>query len=310
MPKSTSPLATYAVPWAGSALAFLGGMALLVEGKDHWPALAVIMGSAASGLGTFLLFRALKKAEKERALLDVRMLQSHKLASLGELTAGIAHEINNPLAIIGREAEWLQHLISTTEPATGFPREELLESVGEVVVQVNRCREITQNLLSFARKMEPIFQRVDVNRLVEDMVKLVETETQGKGIEIIRDYQQTLHPIMTDPPGLRQVILNLLNNARQAIEGKGRITIRTRALEDGRVQIAVEDTGCGIPKEHLPRIFDPFFTTKAHGKGTGLGLSISHGLVDRLGGRIWVRSEPGLGSTFVVELPANPRRAS
>jgi two-component system NtrC family sensor kinase len=310
MLKSRIELARYGIPWLGPAMAFLGGLALLAEGKGQWPAIAVIFGSVLSAGGIYSLLRSLRKGEKERALLDVRMLQSHKLASLGELTAGIAHEINNPLAIIGREAEWLEHLLSTMPPAEGVPRKELLESVREVGVQVNRCREITQNLLSFARKMEPIFQKVDVNRLVEDMVKLVETETQGKGIEIVRDYQQPMEPIMTDPPGLRQVMLNLLNNARQAIEGRGQITIRTRALEDGRVQIAVEDTGCGIPREHLPRIFDPFFTTKAHGKGTGLGLSICHGIVDRLGGRIWVRSEPGLGSTFVVELPAKPKRAS
>lgn len=266
-----------------------------------------LLGACFLSLVIVLGRREIQLLKEQRSALDSRMIHSHKLAAIGELSAGIAHEINNPLAIIGREAELLTHLVQEGSSGKGVSWGEILESVREIARQVERCKEITQNLLSFARKMEPVFQRVDINKLVEDMVRLVEVETQGKGIEILRDYDGGLQPLYTDPPGLRQVILNLLNNARQALEGKGTITVRTRGLHGGGVQIAIEDTGCGIPRELLPRIFDPFFTTKAQGKGTGLGLSICHGIVDRLGGRIWVRSEVGLGSTFVVELPAEPK---
>lgn len=238
--------------------------------------------------------------------MDSRLIHSHKLAALGELSSGIAHEINNPLAVIGREAEWMIHLLENSSAGEKISGQDLLESVREVISQVERCREITQNLLGFARKMEPVFQKVDMNKLVEDMVKLVEREVQDKGIQIKREYEKDLAPIRTDPPGLRQVILNLLNNARQAMEGGGTIEVKTRASSSGGVEIEIKDTGCGIPQEHLPRIFDPFFTTKAHGKGTGLGLSICHGIVDRLGGRIRVRSRVGFGSSFVVELPGLP----
>lgn len=292
------------LPWLGVGITALGALGVLLEGSEPWLAAILLLGSTLCGASAAALLAELGKADRERALLDARMVQSHKLAALGELSAGIAQEINNPLAIIGREAELMEHLVQSSSAAQDVPKAELQESIREVSRQVERCREITRNLLSFARKMEPVFQRVDLNRLVEDMVRLVERETQGKGIEIRREYCQGLEPIRTDPPGLRQVILNLLNNARQATEQGGTITVRTRSVGPGTVEIEVEDTGCGIPQEHLSRIFDPFFTTKAHGKGTGLGLSICHGIVDRLGGRIRVRSQVGLGSTFTVELSA------
>lgn len=288
---------------AGAGLSGLGLCGLLIGQGSPWANASLVLGIGLCWAATAGLYMQLRKSERQRALLDSRMVQSHKLAALGELSAGIAHEINNPLAIIGREAELMLHLLGQ---GVEIPREELLESAREVAGQVERCKEITQNLLNFARKMEPVFQQVDINRLVEDMVKLVERETQGKGIEIKREYDKNLGPIRTDPPGLRQVILNLLNNARQAMEQGGIIEVRTQASPAGGVQIMIRDTGCGIPQEHLSRIFDPFFTTKAQGKGTGLGLSICHGIVDRLGGRIRVKSQVGLGSTFVVELPARP----
>jgi two-component system NtrC family sensor kinase len=293
-------------PSLAVGLTGLGSLGLLLGEGSHWVLGVLLLGVVLCWVAMARLFFQLGRAERERALLDARMVQSHKLAALGELSAGIAHEINNPLAIIGREAEWMEHLVGSSSGGDESSRQEMLESIREVARQVDRCREITQNLLSFARKMEPVFQRVDVNRLVEDMVRLVERETQGHGIQIQREYGQDLQPIRTDPPGLRQVILNLLNNARQAMEQGGTIRVRTSATSSGGIQIAVQDTGCGIPQEHLPRIFDPFFTTKAQGKGTGLGLSICHGIVHRLGGRIWVRSQVGLGSTFVVELPSRP----
>jgi len=132
---------------------------------------------------------------------------------------------------------------------------------------------------------------------------LVEKEAQHRHITIRKQYQPALPVIYSDPPLLRQVILNLLNNAIQAIDRNGGVTIITQAAENKQVMLQINDTGCGIPKEHLAQIFDPFFTTKPQGKGTGLGLSICHGIIERLGGRIFVASEVGQGSSFTIKLP-------
>ncbi len=249
-----------------------------------------------------LLLRQVATAREQECFLDRQLIQSQKLAAIGELSAGIAHEINNPLAIIAQEIEWARLQFEGKTPE-GPQLEEARESLNEIAVQVERCREITHKLLDFARKRDPLIQGADLNKLIEDMAKLVEKESSQKGIPIVRDYQSDLPPIFTDPPLLRQVILNLLNNAVYAIQQNGTITIRTRIPESGQVEMAISDTGIGIRKEDLDKIFNPFFTTKPPGKGTGLGLSICHSIIVRLGGRIAVDSEPGKGTSFAVRLP-------
>jgi len=144
---------------------------------------------------------------------------------------------------------------------------------------------------------------VDFNRLIEDMTKWVERETKQHNIHIVRRFQKDLPEVVTDAPLLRQVILNLLDNAAYAIQKDGAITLTTRLADHGRVEIIVTDTGSGISKENLGKIFDPFFTTKPPGKGTGLGLSICHRIIDKLGGHISVTSELGHGTTFTIRLP-------
>jgi len=251
-----------------------------------------------------LLVRLLQ-FEDQRVCLDRQLIQSQKLASIGELSSGIAHEINNPLAVIAQEVELLRHLIRNL----GSNGEELIDvndSLREIAHQVNRCREITHKLLDFARKSEPLIQSTDVNKLVEDMARLVEIEAGPKRIRIERDYDPALPAARTDPPLLRQVILNLLNNATYAVGKDGTVTVKTRALGDNRLRIEVSDTGCGIDPDCASKIFDPFFTTKPPGKGTGLGLSICHNIITRLGGRITVASEPGKGAAFTIELPLKP----
>jgi signal transduction histidine kinase len=158
-------------------------------------------------------------------------------------------------------------------------------------------------LLDFARKQEPLIQGADVNKLIEDMARLVEKEATQKNIKLVRNYQKDLPRVQTDPPLLRQVVLNLLNNAAYAIGKDGDISISTRQSANNSVELVFSDTGCGIPKEQLDKIFDPFFTTKPPGKGTGLGLSISHSIIVKLGGRITVASEVGCGATFTIHLP-------
>jgi len=244
-----------------------------------------------------------RKANEQKSSLDEQLIQSQKFAAIGELSSGIAHEINNPLAIIGQESEWGIHLLQSDELRDFKQVNELTDSLREITLQVKRCKEITHRLLNFARKMETLLQRVDVNRLIEDMTKWVERETKQHNIHIVRRFQKDLPQVVTDAPLLRQVILNLLDNAAYAIQKDGAITLTTRLADHGQVEIIVTDTGSGISKENLGKIFDPFFTTKPPGKGTGLGLSICHRIIDKLGGHISVTSEPGHGTTFTIRLP-------
>jgi two-component system, NtrC family, sensor kinase len=244
-------------------------------------------------------------AERDKDWSAEQLLQSQKLASIGELSAGIAHEINNPLAIIRQEAEWLLHLFKKESPPDAA---EIKNCLTEVVHQVDRAREITHNLLNFARRQQPVVQAVDLNRLVEDMTLLVAKEAQHHHIAVVKQLQPDLPSINSDAPLLRQVILNLLNNAIQATGPDGTVTVTTREVEPNQVMVQIDDTGHGIPKENLAQIFDPFFTTKPQGKGTGLGLSICHGIIERLGGKISAASEVGRGSSFTVKLPQALKR--
>jgi len=244
--------------------------------------------------------------QKKNWLLDERLLQSQKLAALGQLSAGMAHEINNPLAIIRQEAEWMQQVLKKAEAVAGKEGEELQGSLRQIVQQVDRCTEIIRNLLDFARKREPVIQAVEINRIIEDMTMLVEKEAKHHNIKIVREYDRELPMIFSDAPQLRQVVLNLLTNAAHAIGQDGAITITTNQKGDGAIRILISDTGCGITPENLKKIFDPFFTTKPEGQGTGLGLSICHGIIQRLGGKIGVDSTVGRGTTFTIVLPRRP----
>ena len=277
-------------------------IALALFGEMVFAAFALVVAFV-SLLSVRRLTGLVAKANEQKYYLDQQLIQSQKLAAIGELSSGIAHEINNPLAIMGQETEWIKHLMKDDHlEAPGAP-EELRDSLREIVCQVERCKEITHKLLDFARKKEPLIQEADVNRLIEDMARLVEKEAAQKNIKIIRAYQKNLLRVPTDPPLLRQVVLNILNNAAYAIGNDGTITIATRQATDNSVELAFSDTGCGIAKEQLDKIFDPFFTTKPPGKGTGLGLSISHSIVVKLGGRITVASKVGKGTTFTIHLP-------
>ena len=231
------------------------------------------------------------------------------MTAIGQLSAGVAHEINNPLAIIRQEAQWMQTLLQTDHFLGIEEVKELQDALREIIQQVDRSKEITHNLLDFARKRPPVIQGVAVNKLIEDMAALVAKEARQKGIKIIRHLAPDLPLIYSDAPQLRQVILNLLNNATYAIQHNGAVTITTRPAGQDALEISVSDTGPGIPPADLPRIFDPFFTTKPPGQGTGLGLSICHGIIDKLGGRITVASEEGRGAAFTISLPVKPRES-
>ena len=232
-------------------------------------------------------------------------MQSQKLAAIGQLSSGIAHEINNPIAIIDQEAEWMSMILHENTVGHSDRNKELEDSLHQIRLQVNRCKEVTHRLLSFARKGIAVFQKTDVNDLLEDMAVLVEKEASLNNIKIIRKYAPVILPIETDPPLFRQVILNLLNNAVQAVGKNGAITIKTRMDVSEGVEIRISDNGCGIPVQNMDKIFNPFFTTKPPGKGTGLGLSISISIIDRLNGSISVSSEKGNGAEFIIRMPAS-----
>lgn len=287
-------------------VALPGGVAVSILAALTLPApLTVILALFMASLTAWsaaALFARIRASERERCSLDAQLVQSQKLAAIGEMSAGIAHEINNPMAIIAQESDWMTHLMSQPE-VSPENLAELKDSLAEIVRQVDRCKTITHNLLNFSRKMEPILQEERLERIMEDMVLLVEKEARLKGVAIVRDYDSELPAIRTDIPLLRQVILNLLLNAFQAIPGQGTITVSTRAAGDSWVAIAVADTGVGIASGDMDKLFNPFFTTKPPGEGTGLGLSMCHGIVDRLGGKITVDSAPGQGATFTVTLP-------
>uniref|UniRef100_A0A7C4AGS8 histidine kinase n=1 Tax=Fundidesulfovibrio putealis TaxID=270496 RepID=A0A7C4AGS8_9BACT len=264
-----------------------------------WSALCLV--AAISGFWrTMVRVRSsLDAMRAQKAALDEQLLQSQKMAAIGEIAAGIAHEINNPLAVITQEAEWLGHLLSQDPPDVAEAR----KSLDGVRAQVTRCADITHNLLNLARTWKPVSQPASLNRCVEDMARLTEREAAPRRVTLARQYDQNLPMIPLDPPLMRQAVLNLLVNAVQAVPDGGTVTIRTGLSPDSRAYLQVTDNGPGIPREILPRIFDPFFTTKAPGKGTGLGLAITQRIVDRLGGLITAANIPGGGACFTISLP-------
>jgi len=231
------------------------------------------------------------------------------MASLGELSAGVAHEINNPLAIILTERQILLDTLEQTKDLDEGFKKELVESLNQMDVQINRCKRITHNLLRFSRRTRSVIEKVDLNSFLEEVVELMEREARSSGIKFLTDLDENLKPVLSDPSQLQQVFLNLITNAIDAHDGKpyGNIRITTRADDEHKKGLIVfADTGSGIPKEILGKIFDPFFTTKAVGKGTGLGLSICYSIMQRLGGSISVKSQVGQGTEFTLTVPYQP----
>jgi len=242
-----------------------------------------------------------RKSEQEDRIRNAEI--DRIMGPVGDLAAGIAHEINNPVAIMVEEAGWIDDLIKDEDFSRPENLDELKRSMQKIRSQGERCKEITQKLLSFARRSDPRIFEVQINTLIEELVTTYRRRLQSGAVTIITDLEPLLPVIKASPSDMQQVILNILNNAVDAIESdKGVIQIRTRIQENWAV-IDIADNGQGIPNAQLERIFDPFFTTKPVGKGTGLGLSICYGIVKKLGGDITVESQVGIGTTFHVRLP-------
>ena len=258
-------------------------------------------------LSTSRLLGRAETMERSRRELKSQLFHATKLVSVGELAAGIAHEINNPLAIILSQCGVIRDIFdpqfggnAMTNPDTSKNVKEELDIVEEAVF---RARDITQKLLKSARKSKPHLDKYNVNNILDDVVSgLLEREFAVSNIELIREYDPNLPQILLDSDQIYQVFQNLVNNAGDAIQGPGKITLTTR-VKDENVQVIVSDTGKGITQEEMGKIFLPFFTTKEVGKGTGLGLAISLSIVEAMGGSIDVQSMPEAGTAFTVSLP-------
>jgi two-component system NtrC family sensor kinase len=244
----------------------------------------------------------LSEVDRQKEMMNRQIIETGKLASVGRLAAGTAHEINNPVAIMVQEAGWIEDLLKEEEFQKGKNLQEIERALKQINSQGKRCKDITHKLLSFARKTDTQLQSVQINEIIEEVVAISD-KASYTGISINTYLDKTVPPIYGSQTELQQVLLNLINNALYAMKKKGgKIDITTR-LKGQHVLVVVEDDGQGIPKVNLDRIFDPFFTTKPVGEGNGLGLSICFGIIQKMGGEIDVHSIVDEGTRFDIRFP-------
>lgn len=281
----------------------------LQKGK-YWMAFLSLLGltiiATGAALFTNTLINRIEETDRENAANSDMLLQANKMIALSKMAAGIAHEVNNPLASISEKAGWMKDLLAEEDIAASPNFAEFSESIDKIEYHVDRARKIVHNLLGFARRMEPAKEKININNLLDETTGLLENEARYVNILIKKQYAENVPVITSDLSQIQQVVLNLLNNAIDAIGSDGTITVGSRYLEDtDQVELWVADTGKGIPEAEQSKIFEPFFTTKAVGKGTGLGLSISYSIIEKLGGKMRVQSKVGEGTMFTILLPKN-----
>ncbi len=255
-------------------------------------------------LFTNALINRMKETDRENAASSDMLLQANKMIALSKMAAGIAHEVNNPLASISENAGWIKDLLADEDISSSPNFQEFSDSVTKIEQHVNRARKVIHNLLGFARRMEPEKEKINVNNLLDETTGFLENESRHVNIRIEKQYADDVPVITSDLSQIQQVVLNLLNNAIDAIGSDGVITVGSRYLEKSdEVEVWVADSGKGMSEAELNKIFDPFFTTKEMGKGTGLGLSISYSIIEKLGGKFKVQSKLGEGTKFTIILP-------
>ncbi|MCB2169068.1 MAG: PAS domain S-box protein [Deltaproteobacteria bacterium] len=247
-------------------------------------------------VGIYTDLREKQAVEKKLKDTRARLAQSEKMASIGQLAAGVAHEINNPLTGILFYAEMKQAELTADDPERA--------EVAAVIEDVNRCRDIVKNLLAYSRQSNPTKEIIQLNEIIDQSLTLIRDPKALMNIEIIKEIYTDKILVHVDRNQICRVVINLVMNAVSSMEGSGTLTFRTyRDTARQKAVLEIEDSGCGISKEHLPRIFDPFFTTKKLGEGTGLGLSTVYGLIRENKGLIEVKQTSEKGTTFRVELP-------
>lgn len=246
------------------------------------------------------LERKVIERTKELQEAQEQLIQSEKLASIGQLAAGVAHELNNPISVMLGFSQAILRKLTEDDP--------LRKPLATIEREGLRCKGIIQNLLDFARRSKPSLQPTNVNEVLEAACALIEHQISLDNVVVTKGYDPHLPQVLADANQLQQVFVNIIINARDAMPRGGTLRLITRSLGD-EVHIIFSDTGIGIPPENIKRIFDPFFTTKEVGQGTGLGLSVSYGIVEQHGGTIEVKSEVGVGTTFIVKLPVMQGKA-
>jgi two-component system NtrC family sensor kinase len=252
---------------------------------------------------TNLLFRMLARAEQQTEVLDAQLLRAAELASVGEMATGVAHEINNPLGIIYSEQTNIDDLLRELDP--NDPRvKEMRQSVAQTTKQIKRCKTITHKLLQFGRQGVASGALLEVGPELAEIVRLFEKQASVNNISLVLEVEPGLSRILIDAGELQQVFTNLVNNAFQALHGRSGVVLISAWSEKGKVMVAVEDTGPGIPPSERDKVFEPFYTTKKMGEGTGLGLSVCYGIVVKWNGRVYVDPESDGGARFLVEFPA------
>lgn len=263
--------------------------AIIYEGKEE-----------VATIGFFHDMREKIRMKKELEKTQIQLLQAEKMASLGKLAAGVAHQINNPLGGIILFAKLMMEEYDLPEAA--------IEDLQRILRDAQRCSDTVKELLEFARQPRQNIRLNDMNTALSRTLFLLENQTLFHNIEIIKDFSEDLPGIPADIRQINHLFMNIILNAAEAMEGKGKLTVKTRFCAGNEfICIEIADTGPGIPDEVLSHIFEPFFTTKEAGKGTGLGLSLVYGIVENHGGRITARSKPGEGTAFLIELPVNPK---
>jgi PAS domain S-box-containing protein len=232
----------------------------------------------------------------DKKRLEDQLARSEKLAAVGQLAAGVAHEINNPLGGI-----LVYSYLMLEDLPPDHPERHQVE---KIIREATRCKEIIKGLLDFSRQHPSRFKPIDINTLVTELLGLVENHLSFQNVSLQKHLDPNLPPVQGDKSKLEQVFLNLFMNAGEAMAGYGTLSVTTTQNTQGAVEIRVSDTGPGIHPDHLPRLFDPFFTTKEVGRGVGLGLSVSYGIIKQHRGRIYADAAAPIGATFIIELPA------
>ena len=278
------------------------GVWLELRSKINWfVGFAILVIIFVVAITCTFMVNKLYLADKAKAEAMAAMEQNNQLASIGQLAAGVAHEINNPLALINETAGYVKDLFVIKKQYS--KDDELLENIDYILEAVERCGTITRQLLGFARKFDVKIQRVNLNEVISDVLVFHNKEAEYRNVNVFVNISKDIPEIETDRGKLQQVLLNLVNNAFQAVDNGCNLEIIASPEGANKVSITISDNGCGMPEENLTKIFEPFFTTKERGKGTGLGLTITYGLVKKLHGNISVKSRENEGTTFVITLP-------